>query len=127
MRCILLLAVALLGTAVPPAPLGAAFVGTWQGTSTCLVKDSPCHDETVVYDVKASQPEGHITISAYKIVNSEKQWMGDLPCATSDSATATCNYPAEAVWTFHLHGDAISGDLRYRGVPFRTIQLKRKP
>jgi len=25
--------------------------GVWKGTSLCQIKDSPCHDETVVYHI----------------------------------------------------------------------------
>ena len=44
-RSILLLLILLVGKNVT----AQSFEGVWKGTSLCQVKNSPCHDEVVVY------------------------------------------------------------------------------
>src|SRR6202007_3461106 len=49
------LAVMLLGAATTGGQVEAApqVAGVWRGTSGCMVKNSPCHDETNVYRITA--------------------------------------------------------------------------
>lgn len=35
-----------------------SFEGVWNGTSLCQVKNSPCHDEIVVYHISKERPVG---------------------------------------------------------------------
>jgi hypothetical protein len=56
-------------------------VGAWEGESICQVANSPCHDEHVIYEIAENNGAvGKVKIEGYKVVNSEKQWMGTLLC-----------------------------------------------
>ena len=46
-----------------------SFEGTWKGTSLCQVKNSPCHDETVVYHISKTDTINVYRNIANKIVN----------------------------------------------------------
>src|ERR1051326_8558828 len=58
----------------------ADVVGTWEGESICTVHPSACHDEHVIYDIKQTD-NGRFSMSADKVVNGERQNMGDLECS----------------------------------------------
>lgn len=51
-------------------------VGTWRGTSLCLVKPSSCNDEHVVYRVTALDSRDSVSIDALKVVNGQEEEMG---------------------------------------------------
>lgn len=55
-------------------------VGTWQGTSTCTdrVAAPACNDEVIVYEISAGASRGTAHQKAYKIVNGQRDLMGEL-------------------------------------------------
>ncbi len=115
-----------LGLAQAQSP--QAFVGRWTGDSTCVQAESACRNEVVVYDITAAETQGAFSMRAWKVVGGEQQSMGELPCtAAPDGASATCNYPQGAVWTWHVHGTTMTGELRLRGQLFRRIRVQRAP
>jgi hypothetical protein len=126
---ILLLAVLVLsgsvGAADTPSP-AAAVVGRWEGESICTVKDSPCHDEHVVYEISPSA--GRLKMDGYKIVKGEKEFMGSLTC-TFDAATSTLHCANPGEWNFHLTGTHMDGTLHLTDVKrtlFRRISVDKR-
>jgi len=96
----------------------AAILGTWKGTSTCVKSQEfpSCHDEIVVYEVRESGNGGDaVTLAAYKIVDGEKQFMGDLEFAWDPKPGAWVSElttpRVHALWTFVVQGDDITGTL----------------
>jgi hypothetical protein len=96
----------------------AAILGTWKGTSTCVKSPEfpACHDEVVVYEVKASSGgEDAVTLEAFKIVNGEKQSMGEIEFtwdAKQGAWVSEFTTPrVHVLWTFFVHGDDITGTL----------------
>ena len=66
--------------AASPSPADEV-LGTWNGTSTCVKSPEfpSCHDEVVVYEFrKAASDADAVTLAAFKIVNGEKQLMGEM-------------------------------------------------
>ena len=141
------LAIVLLGIG-PPAALVApitgvsqrqsaqgstAPIGRWTGTSTCLVRPSPCKDEHVVYylertgdDSAATTPE---RLTANKVVNGREESMGDLTCRfTHATSSLLCPMPPQyqpGEWRFTLHGAALTGGLWMAdGTKFRSVQVR---
>lgn len=111
----------------------APVIGTWEGESKCTVPDSPCHDEHVVYEIAHDKDTGTLKIDAYKIVNSEKQFMGTLQCKyNSEKSNLSCaggNPQRKADWQFTVMKDTMQGSL-FLGdekTLYRKISLKRKP
>ena len=96
------------------APDASAVIGNWEGESKCTVSDSPCHDEHVVYEIKAdAQPASKLSLDAYKIVSGEKQFMGTLDCQYSAAEhTLRCiGRRPDDVWTFTVTDQSMSGTL----------------
>jgi hypothetical protein len=54
-------------------------VGTWRGTSVCTdrVAAPACKDEVIVYEFSAGTSAGTVRWQADKVVNGERQSMGD--------------------------------------------------
>src|SRR5215475_8006155 len=59
--------------------IDSLLIGIWKGNSLCQVKNSPCHDENVVYHISKSKGVDTFYIDACKLVNGAEQSMGILP------------------------------------------------
>jgi hypothetical protein len=68
---------------VPSKHDPSELVGTWRGTSTCSdrVAAPACHDEVVIYDFSVGEKPGTVVWKADKLVNGERQTMGELDVA----------------------------------------------
>ena len=100
-------------------------IGTWKGSSICQIKNSPCHDETVVYHIYKINSADSFNINANKIVNGVEEEMGILPCILNRK-TNQLGSTAYGTWTFNnIVGDKIEGTLYVRGELYRIIKLKR--
>ncbi len=107
-------------------PAAASAVGTWRGTSLCLVRPSPCNDEIVVYRIAPTKAADSLTIDARKIVRGEEEEMGVLTCHfASPNATLTCAMP-RGNWLFRVRKDSLVGELRVPdNVKFRDVRAIR--
>jgi hypothetical protein len=56
----------------------AAMQGVWKGISICQIKNSPCHDENIVYHMLALDSLNLFQIEMNKIVNTNEENMGTL-------------------------------------------------
>ena len=112
--------------AQPPAPTTP--VGTWRGTSVCLVRPSACNDEIVVYRITPMKAADSLAVDARKIVRGEEQEMGVLGCRlVPRSGQVTCTIP-QGVWTFRVRNDSLSGELRLPdNTRFREVRTIRAP
>ncbi len=102
------------GLTVPATDGAAAIVGTWEGESKCTVPNSPCHDEHVVYEIKADpKVTTHYSLEAYKVVSGERDFMGTLDCRyPAENGTLRCigRHPDD-IWSFSVAGGSITGTL----------------
>ena len=103
-------------------------VGTWRGTSACLVRPSACNDETVVYRITPMKAADSLAVDARKIVRGEEQEMGVLGCRlVPSSGQLTCTIP-QGVWHFRVHSDSLIGELRLLdNTRFREVRTIRAP
>jgi hypothetical protein len=99
-------------------------IGTWEGESICTVPNSPCHNEHVVYEIKADpKSPGNVIIDAFKIVNGEKLFMGALNCTwKKNESLVSCHYREDDDWSFKLTGNKMEGTLHVK----KERQLYRK-
>jgi len=106
-----------------PEPLA---VGTWRGTSVCLVRQSACKDESVVYLISQTSSVDSLKMDARKIVRGEEQDMGVLACGfTSATGSLTCALP-QGTWKFRVHADSLVGELRLSdNTKFRDVRATR--
>jgi len=119
--------------AAAPAPV-AGILGEWRGTSTCVKSPEfpSCRDEVVVYQFRKSAASAEVvTLAAYKIVDGEKQLMGEMDFSFDEKQGAwtsefrTARY--HGLWTFVVEQDAITGtlvDLPSKHV-VRNVSVKR--
>ena len=121
-----MIAVALLIAAVAADPVS----GIWQGTSLCQVKPSPCHDEQVIYEIRATRPHQY-RIDAYKLVAGRRDFMGAIN-VTLDSARRHLDGPVMShgqargrlqltLAGSHMSGRMITSD----GILYRLIEIDR--
>src|SRR3954463_5595986 len=114
LACVALICVlASVASAQSPRPQSTATpVGTWRGTSTCLVRPSACSDETVVYRITQMKAADSVAIDGRRIARGEEQEMGVLGCQhLSTSNEVTCVIP-QGTWHFTIRGDSLTGELR---------------
>src|SRR5215208_3751252 len=114
-------------TAVPRSTV-ATPVGTWRGTSLCLVRPSACNDEIVVYRITPTKAADSLTMDARKIVRGEEQEMGVLACRfESPNGPLTCVMP-QGTWQFRVRNDSLVGELRLSdNTKFRDVRTIRAP
>jgi hypothetical protein len=108
---------------LPDAP----FEGIWRGTSICQVKNSPCHDETVVYHVSKSNSNTY-TVQANKMVNNKEEEMGTLNFIYSPAnQTYLCKDSVRnALWSFKIKESKLEGTLMVRGELYRIINVSKQ-
>jgi hypothetical protein len=99
-------------------------IGTWNGTSVCQIKNSSCHDETVVYHISKNKGVDTFFINASKIVNGVEEEMGILPFVYNKK-TNQLTSTAYGIWTFNLEGDKLEGTLLVHGDLFRRIKVHK--
>jgi hypothetical protein len=109
-----------------------SITGTWKGTSLCQVKNSPCHDETVVYHFSKGKTDCWYILQANKIVNGAEEEMGALDFQYDKTAqTLTCTMVNQkkqpGVWKFFIRNNHISGTLVVDGnVLYRKIEADKQ-
>ncbi|MDQ6636036.1 MAG: hypothetical protein M3Z10_14890 [Gemmatimonadota bacterium] len=103
-------------------------VGTWRGTSVCLVRPSNCNDEIVVYRIAQTNAADSLTVDARKIVRGEEQEMGVLTCRfSSPNGPLSCAMP-QGIWQFRVRSDSLVGELRLsNNTKFRDVRTVRAP
>lgn len=100
--------------------------GIWKGSSICRVKNSSCHDETVVYYISKVPGSNNYKITANKIVNGVEEGMGDLTCTyNSSKQQIACNKMKDASWNFQINSNTMSGKLYYKNILFRLIKVSK--
>jgi len=110
----------------PQHPVATTPVGTWRGTSLCLVRPSACKDEIVVYRITHTNVADSLMLDARKIVGGEEQEMGVLTChLTPPDGPLTCAIP-RGTWQFRMRSDSLIGELRLPdNTKFRDVRAVR--
>ena len=105
-----------------------SFEGTWKGTSLCQVKNSPCHDEVVVYHISKDSAGKSYEMIANKIVNGKEEYMGTLPFTYDDQKKifVFADSARNARWEFKITGNAMKGTMMYKRDLYRTIDVKKE-
>ena len=101
-------------------------VGTWRGTSTCVVRPSACKDEAIVYRIALKGSRDSLAIDGRKVVDGREVEMGVLACElNAPRAYITCVIPT-GKWRFTARHDSLIGQLRLSdGTLFRDVHAIR--
>jgi hypothetical protein len=123
-RSILLLFILIFGKTVT----AQSFEGIWKGTSLCQIKNSPCHDEIVVYHISKDSTGKSYEVIANKIVNGKEEYMGTIPFTYDDKQKVFISIDSarNARWEFKMTGSVMKGTLMYKGDLFRIIEVKKE-
>jgi len=108
----------------------ATVLGSWEGESKCMVADSPCHDEQVLYQVSTDRKDPErLNLDAYKMVGGAPDFIGTLECqyhAKQGALSCTGNTSRQDDWEFHVFGESMSGTLKIEGGKlYRRIALHK--
>ena len=101
--------------------------GLWKGSSICQVKESPCHDEQVVYNIlQDSNKLFQVTMN--KIINGKEDYVGTLPFQLDSLTGAFISRDQErnTLWEFKISKNEMSGKLFYRNQLYRLIEIKKE-
>jgi hypothetical protein len=107
-----------------PAP-DSLLIGTWKGSSICQIKDSPCHDETVVYHITKHPGTDTFNVLMNKIVKDKEEEMGILPCTYNNKTRQLLSTAYSGTWTFRLDKGKLKGTLFFRGYLYRVINITK--
>ena len=123
-RSIMLLFILMFGKTVTAQTIE----GTWKGTSLCQVKNSPCHDEIVVYYISKDSTGKSYEVIANKIVNGKEDSMGTIRFTYNDQKKVFVSVDSvrNARWEFKLTGNTIKGTLIYKGDLYRIVEVKKE-
>lgn len=108
-------------------------LGSWEGESKCMVRDSPCHDEHVLYQISQDKKDPwQLNVDGYKVVEGAPDFMGTLTChyeSKSGALSCTSSNREKDDWEFHIFGDSMSGRLMiddgktlYRRITLHRVQ-----
>jgi hypothetical protein len=103
--------------------------GTWEGTSLCEVKPSPCHDEHVVYRIHRKVTRQY-RIDAYKIIGGKQLFMGAIQVTfdpdRSELEGTIAGVRGSAQVRFTLKGQQLSGQMMLDGTLYRVIEVDKR-
>jgi hypothetical protein len=105
-----------------------SFEGIWKGTSLCQVKNSPCHDEIVVYHISKDSSGKSYEMIANKIVEGKEEYMGTLLFSydTLKKSYVSIDKVRNAIWEFKITGHEMKGTLVYKNNLYRIIEVKKE-
>ncbi|HET9825254.1 MAG TPA: hypothetical protein VFP87_07970 [Chitinophagaceae bacterium] len=110
----------------PISKTDSSIIGVWNGTSICQAKNSPCHDEIVVYRISKGQGADTFNISASKIVNGKEVDMGAIPFKFDKTTNRLTSASSTGLWTLTLRGRDLDGTLTFHGDLYRLIKLSKQ-
>ena len=123
-RSILLLFILMFGKTVT----AQTFEGVWKGTSLCQIKNSPCHDEIVVYHISKDSTGKSYDMIANKIVDGKEAYMGTISFTydNQQKVFVSVDSARKARWEFRITGNAMKGTLMYKGDLYRVVDVKKE-
>ena len=127
MKIKIVLAVALL-VAFGKISTAQSLAGVWKGTSLCQVKNSPCHDEIVVYHISQDSSSNSYQVNACKIIDGKEHSMGILSFSFDPQKNILVSIDSirNSSWEFKISGKEMHGTLISKGNLFRIIDLKKE-
>ena len=108
-------------------PVESQLFGDWRGESICQVKNSPCHDEEVVYHISKGKQHGTVVVSADKIVNGKPVSMGSGDYRYDEPTGTLTNGAGGRIWKLIVGGKTMAGTLTLPDKTiYRRVTLKKK-
>ena len=104
----------------------SSFFGIWKGESLCQIKNSPCHDEMVVYYISQPKKDHVIEIRANKIVNGMEEKMGIIQFRydAKTEEIVSISQP-NSIWRFKRKQNTLEGTLYSNNALYRIIKVTK--
>jgi hypothetical protein len=104
-----------------------SLAGAWKGTSLCQVKNSPCHDEIVIYHISKDSGNSY-QVDAGKIIDGKESSMGILNFSfdRQKKILFLTDTVRNSRWEFAVSGKKMHGTLISKGILIRIVDLKRE-
>jgi hypothetical protein len=105
-----------------------SLTGVWKGTSLCQLKNSPCHDENVVYHISKNGSANSYQVDASKIIDGKEDEMGTLNLTFDPRLKILflVDSVKQVRWEFRINGKEMHGTLISKGKLFRIMDLKKE-
>jgi hypothetical protein len=102
-----------------------SLTGVWKGSSLCQVKNSPCHDENVVYHISKNGSANTYQVNANKIIDGKEDEMGTLNLTFDPRLKILflVDSVKQVRWEFRIKGKEMHGTLISKGKLFRIMDL----
>ncbi len=123
--CYFFILTAVIQPAKAQARYDSLITGIWKGSSLCQVKNSPCHDETVVYHISKKSGTDTFSVLANKIVNGAEEEMGVIPFGFNAKTMQLVSNAYNSTWNFTIKGNNMDGTLLHNGELYRIIKLSK--
>lgn len=109
-----------------------AVIGAWEGDSKCMVPNSPCQDEHVLFQIAEDKKDPfQLNLDAYKIVEGAPEFIATLTCqyqGKTGGLSCTSSSREKDDWEFQVAGDTMGGRLVVDGkTVYRRVTLHRSP
>jgi hypothetical protein len=106
----------------------ASPIGTWRGTSRCVVRRAGCEDGIVVYRIELKGKRDSLAIDMKKVMGGREENTGLMACQLNASrAYITCAVP-DGKWRMRVRHDSLVGQMRARdGTWLLDVQAIRSP
>ena len=103
------------------------FEGVWKGTSTCQVKNSPCHDENNVYYISKGKGKKYES-KGYKIVDGKEDFMGTIVFMYDEKQDVYISDDKDSgsKWEFKVSNNTMRGTFVSKGILYRVVELKKE-
>ena len=99
-------------------------IGDWKGESICQVKNSPCHDESVIYHISKEKEANRFLVYADKIIDGKPVNMGTLNFNYEKENNALVCTFKNGTFKFIITGNKMEGTLITPDkILFRRISL----
>jgi hypothetical protein len=101
-------------------------LGTWRGSSRCVIRNSSCSDEIIVYRVSQESRRDSLFIDARNVVDGREGAANVLRCQLNAArAYITCSVP-NGKWRMTVRRDSLVGQFRLRdGTWVRDVHAVR--
>jgi hypothetical protein len=106
---------------------GKILIGDWRGESSCVVKQSSCHDEDSLYHIAENPAKaGWFSLKADKIVDGKPITMGTSDCSLDPVNHAIRCDTSSAALYLELRGTLLQGNMTLKdGTLWRKLDLRK--
>lgn len=104
-----------------------AFVGDWKGNSICMMANSGCHNEKVVWHIaKAPERPGWMVVRGERLENGKPVVMGALQFQWEAGSHTLTSEGEQGIWRLKQNGERLEAALvRADQAIFRRVFLTR--